>query len=152
MKKKLGRVNRYIVAVVFFVKNTFVMGLKEVNFDLVSRLQDNVVLFYSTFEKPTGKKGRFKLYDGKINMANPDKPRVQKIEIAETNGQACYLVFQRQGKVQAVYLYLKGHEQERCHSVLPHPFSNRVLFQGCQRLHRTYTISGKGCCKAIVQL
>jgi hypothetical protein len=81
MKEKLQRASHYVVADAYFSKSSFAMGLKEMNFDLVSRLRDDAVLFYPTLEKPTGKKGRPKLYDGKIDMANLDKSRVQKIDI-----------------------------------------------------------------------
>ena len=66
------------------------MGLKEMDFHLVSRFRDDAVLFYPTLEKPTGKKGRPKLYDGKIDMANPDTSRVQKIDI--DNGELYTLI------------------------------------------------------------
>jgi hypothetical protein len=34
---------------------------------VVSRFRDEAGLSYATREKPTGKKGRLKLYDGKID-------------------------------------------------------------------------------------
>lgn len=47
-------------------------------FDLVSRFRDDAALYYPTMQKPTGKKGRSKLYDGKIDMANLETTRVQE--------------------------------------------------------------------------
>lgn len=81
MMEKLQRASHIVVADAYFSKSSIAMGLKEMNFDLVSRLRDDAVLFYHTLEKPTGKMGRPKLYDGKIDMANLDKSRVQKIDI-----------------------------------------------------------------------
>jgi hypothetical protein len=81
MKEKLQRLSHYVVADAYFSKSSFAIGLKEMDFDLVSRLRDDAVLFYPTLEKPTGKKGRPRLYDGKIDMRKLDKSRVQKIDI-----------------------------------------------------------------------
>ncbi|MDR2811033.1 MAG: hypothetical protein LBB84_10865 [Tannerellaceae bacterium] len=43
-----------------------------------------------TLQKPTGKKGRPKLYDGRIDMSNPDKSGVEKIDIG--NGELYTLI------------------------------------------------------------
>jgi hypothetical protein len=81
MQEKLHRASRHVVADAYFAKNNFVTGLQEMKFDLVSRFRDDAALYYPTLQKPTGKKGRPKLYDGKIDMANLDTTRVQKINI-----------------------------------------------------------------------
>ena len=81
MQEELHKASHYVVADAYFSKANFASGLKEMDFHLVSRFRDDAVLFYPTQEKPTGKRGRPKLYDGKIDMANLDKSRVQKIEI-----------------------------------------------------------------------
>ena len=81
MQDKLREASRYIVADAYFSKNSFVVGVQAMEFDLISRFRNDAVLFYPTLEKPTGKRGRPKLYDGKIDMANLDTSRVQKIAI-----------------------------------------------------------------------
>ena len=81
MQDKLHEASRYIVADAYFSKNSFAVGLQAMKFDLISRFRHDAILFYPTLEKPTGKRGRPKLYDGKIDMANLDKSRVQKIAI-----------------------------------------------------------------------
>jgi len=90
MRDKLHRASRYMVADAYFAKNNFVTGLQEMKFDLVSRFRDDAALYYPTLQKPTGKKGRPKLYDGKIDMTNLDTTRVQKINI--DNGDLYTLV------------------------------------------------------------
>lgn len=90
MQEKLHRASRHVVADAYFAKNNFVTGLQEMKFDLVSRFRDDAALYYPTLQKPTGKKGRPKLYDGKIDMANLDTTRVQKINI--DNGDLYTLV------------------------------------------------------------
>ena len=81
MQDKLHQASRYIVADAYFSKNSFAVGIQAMEFELISRFRHDAVLFYPTLEKPTGKRGRPKLYDGKIDMANLDKSIVQKIAI-----------------------------------------------------------------------
>ena len=104
MKEKLQTVSRYVVADAYFSKNSFWMGLKEMGFHLVSRFRDDAVLFYFTLEKPTGKKGRRRLYDGKIDTENIDKSRVQKIDI--DNGELYTLVAYSKSLKQMVRLVI----------------------------------------------
>jgi len=102
MQEKLHRASRHVVADAYFAKNNFVTGLQEMKFDLVSRFRDDAVLYYPTLQKPTGKKGRPKLYDGKIDMINLDTTRVQKINI--DNGDLYTLVAYSKSLKQMVRL------------------------------------------------
>ena len=104
MKEKLQTVSRYLVADAYFSKNNFWMGLKEMGFHLVSRFRDDALLFYPTLEKPTGKKGRRRLYDGKIDMQNLDKSRAQKIDI--DNGELYTLIAYAKSLKQMVRLVI----------------------------------------------
>src|SRR5690554_4462344 len=85
MEEKLHKISPYVVADAYFSKISFVSGLEDMNLHLISRFRDDAVLFYPTQEKPTGKRGRPKLYDGKIDMANLDKSRAEKIEIGRAS-------------------------------------------------------------------
>ena len=102
MQEKLHRASRHVVADAYFAKNNFVTGLQEMKFHLVSRFRDDAVLYYPTLQKPTGKKGRPKLYDGKIDMINLDTTRVQKINI--DNGDLYTLVAYSKSLKQMVRL------------------------------------------------
>jgi hypothetical protein len=104
MREKLHRASRHVVADAYFAKNNFVTGLQEMKFDLVSRFRDDAALYYPTLQKPTGKKGRPKLYDGKIDMANLDTTRVQKINI--DNGDLYTLVAYSKSFKQMVRLVI----------------------------------------------
>jgi hypothetical protein len=104
MREKLHRASRHVVADAYFAKNNFVMGLQEMKFDLVSRFRDDAALYYPTLQKPTGKKGRPKLYDGKIDLANLDTTRVQKINI--DNGDLYTLVAYSKSLKQMVRLVI----------------------------------------------
>ena len=78
MQEKLHRASPYVFADAYFSKANFAAGLKEMDFHLISRFRDDAALYYPTLQKPTGKKGRPKLYDGKIDMANLDKSRASE--------------------------------------------------------------------------
>lgn len=70
----------------------FVTGLKEIGFSLISRLRSNAILYY-IYEGPrTGKRGRPKTKDGKIDFANPDKSRMTRIDIDACEGEAYELI------------------------------------------------------------
>ena len=90
MRDKLHWASRHVFADAYFAKNNFVRGLQEMKVDLVSRFRDDAALYYPTLQKPTGKTGRPKLYDGKIDMINQDTTIVQKINI--DNGDLYTLV------------------------------------------------------------
>ena len=104
MQEKLHRASRHVVADAYFAKNNFVTGLQEMKFDLVSRFRDDAALYYPTLQKPTGKKGRPKLYDGKIDIANLDTTRVQKINI--DNGDLYTLIAYSKSLKQMVRLVI----------------------------------------------
>jgi hypothetical protein len=90
MKGQLQQVSRHVVADAYFSRSTFVEGLHEMGFALVSRFRNDAVLFYPTLQKPTGRKGRPRLYDGRIDMANLDKSRLEKIDV--DNGELYTLI------------------------------------------------------------
>ncbi len=69
----LLKITSLLVADAAFSVLPFVDGLKEIGFSLISRLRSNAVLYY-IYEGPrTGKRGRPKTKDGKIDFSNPDK-------------------------------------------------------------------------------
>jgi len=118
MRDKLHRTSRYVATDAYFAKNNFVTGLQEMKFDLVSRFRDDATLYYPTLQKPTGKKGRPKLYDGKIDLANLDTTRVEKINI--DNGDLYTLVAYSKSLKQMVRLviwYSKDGKNQNCSSL-----------------------------------
>ena len=102
MEEKLHKISPYVVADAYFSKSNFATGLKDMGLHLISRFRDDAVLFYPTLEKPTGKRGRPKLYEGKIDMANLDKSRAEKIDI--DNGEVYTLVAYSKSLKQMVRL------------------------------------------------
>lgn len=75
MAGRLKRLSDTVVADAFFSKKPFVDGLEEVGMQLVSRFRDDAVLMYLYKGRQTGKRGRPKLYDGKVDLDNLD-PKV----------------------------------------------------------------------------
>ena len=80
-KGKLQKISRLVVADAFFSKETFVNPLLKEGFHVISRFRNDAVLFYPTLQKPTGKRGHPKWYDGKVDFANLDLSRCEEIEV-----------------------------------------------------------------------
>ena len=84
-KEALLKITRYVVADAYFSKATFVNGVLEMGFHVISRLKDDASLRYLTTQLPSGGRGRPKQYDGKIDIKNPDENRFDIIDL--DNGQ-----------------------------------------------------------------
>ena len=80
-REHLQRVSNIVVADAFFSKNTFVAPMCCNGFHVISRFRNDAVLFYPTTEKPTGKRGRPKLYDGKIDFSRIDTSKCTEHEV-----------------------------------------------------------------------
>ncbi|MDR0430139.1 MAG: transposase [Tannerellaceae bacterium] len=78
--------SRYVVADACFSKKKFADGLIGVGFDLISRLRDDAVLMYLTKEKPAGKRGRPKKYDGRIVLKSLESDRFEVFPLEEGQG------------------------------------------------------------------
>ena len=48
---------------------------------MISRLRNDAVLFYPTLQKPTGKRGHPKWYDGTVDFAKLDLSRCEEVEV-----------------------------------------------------------------------
>ena len=53
----------------------------ESDFHVISRFRNDVVLYYPTLEKKTGKRGHPKWFDGRIDFANLDLTRCKEYEV-----------------------------------------------------------------------
>lgn len=80
-KGTLQRLTKYVVADAYFSKSTFVDGALDMGFHVISRFRDDAYFRYLTMEQPTGKKGRPKLYDGKIDMKHLEEERFEIIQL-----------------------------------------------------------------------
>lgn len=91
-KNELLKITNVMVADAAFSNKPFTDGLREIGFHLVSRFRNNSVLFYPYDSPRTGKKGRQKKYDGKIDFAHLDKNKMKRLYIVSKEGEAYELV------------------------------------------------------------
>ena len=80
-KDRLQAISKYLVADAFFSKKTFILPLLDKGFHMIGRLRNDAALWYPTKEKPTGKRGRPRLYDGKIDLAHLDPTRCVELRV-----------------------------------------------------------------------
>ena len=84
-KKTFLNMGRYGMFSEQTCRNTFTLPLLEEGFHVVSRLRNDAALWYPAMEKPTGKRGHPRWYDGKIDFANLDPTRC--VELHVDNGR-----------------------------------------------------------------
>ena len=86
LRDKLIPHSRYVVADAYFSVHGFANGLEENGFHLVSRFRSDAALMYLYNGERTGKRGRPKLYDGKIDSKNLDPDKVTKVNLYPDEG------------------------------------------------------------------
>ena len=91
-RRELLKLSTLIVADAYFSTSTFVNGIKKYGFSLVSRFRDNACLYYVYNGPRTGKRGRPKTKDGKIDMNKLDLTRMEKMEMKKAEGTAYTLI------------------------------------------------------------
>lgn len=82
-KETLAELSSYIVADAYFAKKPFVDRVLSMKMHLISRLRDDADLKYLFYGEKTGKKGRPRKHDGKINWANLNQDYFNVIQIDE---------------------------------------------------------------------
>ena len=75
IQEHLKRISDMVVCDTFFSKATFTKPLYDNGFHVIRRFRNDAVLFYPASENRTGKRGRPKLHDGKIDFENLDTTR-----------------------------------------------------------------------------
>ena len=91
-RREFLKLSTLIVADAYFSTSTFVNGIKKYGFSLVSRFRDNACLYYVYNGPRTGKRGRPKTKDGKIDMNKLDLTRMEKLEMKKAEGTAYTLI------------------------------------------------------------
>lgn len=89
---ELLKITPLLVADTAFSNLPFVEGLRKIDFSLINRLRSNSVLYYIYDGPRTGKRGRPKTKDGKIDFSEPDKSRMRRLDIDKADGEAYELV------------------------------------------------------------
>ena len=106
---KISPISNVLVADAWFSKIGFVDAIIGMKMQLISRLRDDADLMYLTNSIATGKRGRPKKYDGKINVKNINKEYFQFIEKTEEYTMHSAIVYSKSMKrnirlVHVVYL------------------------------------------------
>ena len=91
-RKELLKLSHLIVADAFFSTRTFYEGIHKHGFHLISRFRDNAHLCYVYEGGPTGKPGRPKTIDGKIDLKKLDMSRMLPIFVDGLPGVAYTLI------------------------------------------------------------
>ena len=86
--KELLKLSNLIVADAFFSNRTFYEGIRKYGFHLISRFRDDARLYYLFEGERTGKRGRPRMIDGKIDCKHLDKSRIQLLPIEGLMGKA----------------------------------------------------------------
>ena len=110
IQEHLKRISNRVVCDAFFSKATFIKPLCENDFHVISRFRNDAVLFYPTLEKRTGKRGRPKLHDGKIDFENLDTTRCTeyKVDKGRLYGLKAYSKALKRSVILAVWYPMDG--------------------------------------------
>ena len=109
-KEKLGLISKCIVADAYFSKKSFADSMIDsAGLHLISRLRKDADLMYLYNGDPTGKRGRPRVYDGKINTKDIDTEKFQFIEENERASIYTAVVYGKalKRKIRLVYAKLK---------------------------------------------
>lgn len=105
-KDTLENMAKYLVVDGYFAKHDFVKGIVENSqLQIISKLRDDADCLYLYQGEKTGKKGRPKRYDGKVNWKNIDKSHFQLIEDMQEYRLFTAIVYSRslKRKIKVVY-------------------------------------------------
>ena len=85
-KERLMELSRYVVADSYFSIFEFVEGLAKEGFHVISRFRSNADLRHLYSGERTGKKGRPRKYDGKVDFKNLDMDKFEQVDISDEEG------------------------------------------------------------------
>jgi len=115
---ELGQMADYLCVDGFFAKKKFVDAiLNKTPLHLVSKLRNDANLRYLNHARPTGKPGRPKLYDGKIDTRKVDKRRIKKVhkddQVALYEGVVYHVQLKRKIKLCYIEFLTDGEPNGR---------------------------------------
>ena len=96
----------------FFSKSTFITPMCNSGFHIISRFRNDAVLFYPTAEKPTGRRGRPKLYDSPMDFSRLDTSRCTEHEVDK--GKLYFSTDQSQSTLDVLEYYRTRFQLEFC--------------------------------------
>lgn len=80
-KEEIQSISKMVVADAFFSKETFITPMCDSDYHVISRFRNDVILYYLTLEKKTGKRGHPKWFNGKIDFANLELTRCKEYKV-----------------------------------------------------------------------
>lgn len=88
-KETLHKISRRVTADAYFATRDFVDGLKEMGFDIISRLRDNICLRYVHRANPDEpvRRGAKKKVDGKVDLSEPDMTVFREFRLKGDKGK-----------------------------------------------------------------
>lgn len=116
-KERLLRLTNYVVADAYFSKSTFVDGVLEMGFHVISRFRDDAYFRYLTAERSTGKRGRPKLYDGKIEIKHLEEDRFEIINLENGQGRILSAVVHSRSLSRDILLCIWESEDKKVHKL-----------------------------------
>lgn len=88
-KETLHKISGRVTADAYFATHDFVDGLKEMGFDIISRLRDNICLRYVHQPDPDEpvRRGAKKKVDGKVDLSDPDMTVFREFRLKGDKGR-----------------------------------------------------------------
>lgn len=97
-KDTLSKISTYLVADAYFSKRPFLEKVRSMQMHLISRLRDDADLQYLYYGPKTGKRGRPKKHDGKIDWNNIKDDYFEIVQIDDTTTIYSAVVFSKSFK------------------------------------------------------
>jgi len=115
-QSQLHGISPYLIADAWLAKRSFVDHIIKADMHLISRLRDDADLRYLYQGKPTGKRGRPRKYDGKVNNANIDMSYfklISKDEQAVIHSAIVYSISLKRNIKVVHALYCNGKQSHK---------------------------------------
>ena len=109
-KDSLISISKYLVADAWFSKRPFVDKVVSLDMHLVSRLRDDADLNYISTQQATGKKGRPRKHDGKINVKDIDKAYFKLVSANEEETVFSAIVYSKSLKRNIMLVHVTYHK------------------------------------------
>ncbi|MBN2898502.1 MAG: transposase, partial [Clostridia bacterium] len=97
-KDTLSKISTYLVADAYFSKRPFLEKVRSMQMHLISRLRDDADLKYLYYGPRTGKRGRPKKHDGKIDWNNLKDDYFERVQVDDTTTIHSAVVFSKSFK------------------------------------------------------
>ena len=113
-KDILESFSKYLAADGYFAKQEFINPItKQTSLEIISKMRSDANLYYIYNGQPSGKRGRPKALDGKINIIKPDKRKIRLCY--ENDGAKIYegIVYSKSLKRKVKLAYVEEWENDK---------------------------------------